>query len=78
MEMFLGFGRVLEQDELELVMNNDPEAPKAAPPSIEQFREQIDNYESLFQEIEKIKSFQIFNSWFQVRNNNCFVPETTF
>jgi dynein heavy chain, axonemal len=66
MDMFLQYGRVLEPDELELVMNKDPEAPKLAPPSIEAFREQIDNYESLFQEIEKIKSFQIFNSWFQV------------
>lgn len=27
---------------------------------------QIDNYESLFYEIEELESFQIFNGWFQV------------
>lgn len=66
MELFLQYGRVLDQDELELVFNNDPTQPKPSAPTIDAFREQIDNYESLFQEIEQINSFQAFNAWFQV------------
>uniref|UniRef100_A0A182IVR3 Dynein beta chain, ciliary n=4 Tax=Anopheles atroparvus TaxID=41427 RepID=A0A182IVR3_ANOAO len=66
METFLEYGRQLETDEIELIINKDPDAPKPCPPTIEAFREQIDHYESLYQEIEKIEPFQIFNSWFQV------------
>lgn len=66
MEIFLEYGRQLEMDELELIANKDPEAPQPCPPTIEAFREQIDHYEALYLEIEKIEPFQIFNAWFQV------------
>lgn len=66
MEMFLEYGRFLEQDEIDLITMRDPAAPVQCLPTIEAFREQIDNYESLFAEIEGIDAFQIFNSWFQV------------
>lgn len=66
MEMFLQYGRFLEQDEIDLIAVKDPAAPEPSLPTIEAFREQIDNYESLFAEIEGIDAFQIFNSWFQV------------
>lgn len=66
MEFFLSYGRVLEPDEIDLITNNDPSCPEKCQPTIEAFREQIDNYESLFQEIEQIESVQVFNSWFQV------------
>lgn len=66
MEIFLQYGRNLEPDEIELINNKDPEAPQPAPPVIEAFREQIDNYESLYQEIERIEPLQVFNAWFQV------------
>lgn len=66
MEMFLEYGRFLEPDELDLIAMHDPSAPDPSQPTIEAFREQIDNYESLFAEIEKIAPFQIFNAWFQV------------
>lgn len=66
MEYFLEYGRMLDADEIELIQMNDPSAPKPCPPTIEAFREQIDNYESLFNEIEDIAPFQVFSSWFQV------------
>lgn len=66
MEMFLIYGRFLESDELDLIAMRDPAAPQPSQPSIEAFREQIDNYESLYAEIEKISSFHVFNAWFQV------------
>lgn len=66
MEIFLTFGRFLESDELDLIAMHDFGAPKPCQPTIEMFREQIDNYESLFGEIEKIAPFQVFNGWFQV------------
>lgn len=66
MEMFLKYGRLLEPDEIDLVIAKEPNAPEPNEPTIEAFREQIDNYESLFQEIEGIESLQVFNAWFQV------------
>lgn len=66
MEMFLEYGRFLEQDELDLIALRDAAAPQPCAPTIEAFREQIDNYESLYAEIEKISPFQVFNAWFQV------------
>lgn len=66
MEYFLEFGRMLDPDEIELLALNEPGAPKPSPPTIEAFREQIDNYESLYNEIEDIAPFQVFSSWFQV------------
>uniref|UniRef100_A0A1A9WGW3 Uncharacterized protein n=1 Tax=Glossina brevipalpis TaxID=37001 RepID=A0A1A9WGW3_9MUSC len=66
MDAFLEYGRILDPDEMELVLMNDPNAPSPSPPTIEAFREQIDHYESLSNEIEGIASFQVFSSWFQV------------
>lgn len=66
MEIFLEYGRFLDQDELDLIVMKDDAAPLPSQPTIEAFREQIDNYESLFAEIEKIAPFQVFNAWFQV------------
>lgn len=66
MEMFLKYGRLLEPDEIDLVMAREPNAPELSSPTIEAFREQIDNYESLYLEIENIDALQVFNAWFQV------------
>lgn len=66
MEMFLEYGRFLEADELDLITLKEPTAPQPCQPTIDAFREQIDNYESLYAEIEKIAPFQVFNAWFQV------------
>lgn len=66
MELFLEYGRILDPDEIELVANKDPSAPKPCPPTIEAFREMIDGYESLHVEIEAIQPYQVFSAFFQV------------
>lgn len=66
MELFLEYGRILDPDEIEMVINNDSQAPKPCPPTIEAFREMIDGYESLHTEIEAIQPVQVFNGFFQV------------
>lgn len=66
MEMFLDYGRFLEVDELDLIAMHDPAAPDRAQPTTDAFREQIDIYESLYNEIEKIGAVHVFNAWFQV------------
>lgn len=66
MELFLNYGRILDADEIDMISNKDPAAPKPTPPTIEAFREMIDGYESLHGEIEAIQPFQVFNAFFQV------------
>lgn len=66
MELFLEYGRILDPDEIDLVQNKDPLAPKPCPPTIEAFREMIDGYEALHGEIEAIAPYQVFSSFFQV------------
>lgn len=66
MELFLEYGRILDVDEVDMVAMKEPSAPQPCPPSIEAFREQIDIYESLTQEVENISPYEVFNSWFQV------------
>lgn len=55
-----------DPDEIDLVSNKDPSAPKPCPPTIEAFREMIDGYESLHAEIEAIQPYQVFSAFFQV------------
>lgn len=66
MEYFLEYGRFLDSDEVDLVLLRDTNAPVKNEPTIEAFREQIDNYESLYSEIENIQPFEVFNYWFRV------------
>lgn len=66
MELFLEYGRILDPDEIDMVSNKDPAAPKPTPPTIEAFREMIDGYESLHGEIDAISPAQVFNAFFQV------------
>ncbi|XP_021937393.1 dynein beta chain, ciliary isoform X2 [Zootermopsis nevadensis] len=66
MQQFLTYGHQLTAEELELIAIDDDTAPKPSPPNMELFREQIDNYENLFMEIEEMESVHIFSGWFQV------------
>lgn len=69
MEQFLTYSRQLTNEELELVHLKDPCAPSRLPPKMDNFREQIDNFESLYNEVESMETTQIFNSWFKVDIN---------
>ncbi|XP_024080370.1 dynein beta chain, ciliary isoform X1 [Cimex lectularius] len=62
MQQFLAYGRQLTLEELE--MNITPEDAQA--PTMEQFKQQIDSFEGLYSEVEKLKSVEIFYKWFQL------------
>lgn len=66
LKQFLKYSRQLTQEELDFVNMKDPMAPVPCAPKMESFREQIDIFESLFNEVEKMKTEQIFNAWFKV------------
>ncbi|KAJ8921302.1 hypothetical protein NQ315_013776 [Exocentrus adspersus] len=66
LEQFLKYSRPLTNEEMELVMVNDLAAPQCTPPKMEQFREQIDNFENLSNEVEKMQEEKIFHMWFKV------------
>ncbi|XP_045482107.1 dynein beta chain, ciliary [Harmonia axyridis] len=66
LKQFLTYSRQLNNEENELVILKDSMAPKPKPPKMEQFREQIDNFENLFNEVERMKTEEIFNAWFKV------------
>ncbi|CAH1164042.1 unnamed protein product [Phaedon cochleariae] len=66
LHQFLNFGRQLSGEELEYMGTQDPMAPKPCPAKMEQFREQIDNYENLSIEVDKLSEAEIFHSWFKV------------
>nr|XP_026486610.1 dynein beta chain, ciliary [Vanessa tameamea] len=68
MEIFLTYGRILNPDEIDRIGSEDKEVvqPVPCPPKMEAFREQIDQYENLFMDIEDMDSYKVFNSWFQV------------
>lgn len=66
MEMFLIYGRQLTNEELDVMGIDESLGPPPMAPKMDAFREQIDNYENLFIEIENMAPYQIFNSWFQV------------
>lgn len=63
MRQFLLFGHVLTPEEL-LGTTEDQIAKK--PPSLDQFKEQIDTYEKLYAEVEKAESQAVFDQWFRV------------
>lgn len=66
MEQFLNYGRQLTDEEMMLVLGKDPDAPKPCQPKNEAFREQIDHFETLYNEVEGMKAEHIFNGWFKV------------
>lgn len=61
LDNFLTYSRQLSNEELEWLAINDPLAPKACQPKMEQFREQIDNFENLTTEVEKLEEEEIFH-----------------
>ncbi|CAH1732929.1 unnamed protein product [Aphis gossypii] len=66
MQHFLRYGHPLSIEEYENMSLDDTYSPPIVNPTMDQFKEQIDNFESLYCEIEQLKSVQVFDSWFQV------------
>ena len=65
MHYFLAYGRQLTQEELEQ-LEEDDKAVKRQYPTLAQFREQIDYYEGLHEQLKSIEVTKIFHSWFRV------------
>jgi len=63
MRQFLLYNHVLTAEEIEL--NADEGVPEN-PPTLEQFKDQIDTYEKIYSEVEEIDGVKIFDSWFRV------------
>ncbi|XP_069077648.1 dynein axonemal heavy chain 11-like [Pleurodeles waltl] len=63
MNQFLLYGRFLTAEELELYA--DYELQKCSP-QLENFKEQINVYESLYNEVSALENQKVFNGWIQV------------
>ncbi|XP_060906749.1 dynein axonemal heavy chain 11 [Labrus mixtus] len=63
LSQFLLFGRLLTAEEMETY---EADALPESPPTIDNFKEQIDYYEDLYTEISKMEEFRVFNGWFRV------------
>ena len=62
---FLQYSRQLTPKELEKLDENENSIKKKFP-TLEQFKEQMDHYESLHDELKQLPSTKIFQSWFKV------------
>uniref|UniRef100_A0A8C6JKW0 Dynein axonemal heavy chain 17 n=1 Tax=Melopsittacus undulatus TaxID=13146 RepID=A0A8C6JKW0_MELUD len=60
---FLLYGHILTAAEVEAHAEDGvPETP----PTLQQFKEQIDSYEKIYEEVNRIEPFSIFHSWMKV------------
>ncbi|KAJ8313224.1 hypothetical protein KUTeg_009222, partial [Tegillarca granosa] len=62
MKQFLLYNHVLTPEEIEA---NAEEGIPECPPTLEQFKEQIDTYETVYEEAEQIKATMVFDTWFK-------------
>ncbi|XP_034645210.1 dynein heavy chain 17, axonemal-like [Trachemys scripta elegans] len=62
MQRFLMFGHVFTPEELE--SHAEDYLPRI-PPTLEQFQQQIDSYEKLYEEVSKFENTKVFNGWLQ-------------
>ncbi|KAG8226803.1 hypothetical protein J437_LFUL002849 [Ladona fulva] len=69
LQQFLLYGRQLTPDELDLVTDDVEHNIKESPPSLQQFKEQIDIFECLYLEVDKIDAVKVFNQWLQIDIN---------
>ncbi|XP_007888401.2 dynein axonemal heavy chain 11-like [Callorhinchus milii] len=63
MRQFLLYGHVLTPEELEV--QADYGLPKC-PPQLDQYKEQISNYETLYMHLNGFEDVHVFDGWFQV------------
>lgn len=63
MQQFLLYGHVLTPEEIE---QHAEESVPECPPTLEQFKEQIDTYEKIYTQVEEINAVCVFDCWFRV------------
>ncbi|XP_053720928.1 dynein heavy chain 9, axonemal [Synchiropus splendidus] len=61
MSQFLRYSRVLTSNEL----NSDSEIPEKEP-TLDNFKEQVDKYEKIYNKVQAFKSVHVFQGWMQV------------
>ena len=61
---FLNYARQLSQEEIDKVEENE-KAIKKVKPKLDQFREQIDHYEAIHEEVRNVENIIVFQSWFR-------------
>ena len=62
---FLNFSRQLTEDE-QLLYEEDEKAIKKCLPTLSQFKDQINHFEGIYEEVLKIPRVRVFNKWFKV------------
>ncbi|XP_064623162.1 dynein beta chain, ciliary-like [Lineus longissimus] len=63
MRQFLLYNHVLTAEEIEA--HADDGVPEC-PPTLEQFKEQVDTYEKIYDEVEQVEGTSLFEGWFRV------------
>uniref|UniRef100_H3BBD5 Dynein axonemal heavy chain 17 n=1 Tax=Latimeria chalumnae TaxID=7897 RepID=H3BBD5_LATCH len=63
LQHFLKYGQVLGPEETD---SRKDEAAVETPPTLDHFKQQIDFFENLYEEVLKFETNKVFNSWFQV------------
>uniref|UniRef100_A0AAQ5YU21 Dynein axonemal heavy chain 17 n=1 Tax=Amphiprion ocellaris TaxID=80972 RepID=A0AAQ5YU21_AMPOC len=63
MRQFLLYGHILTRQEMEIYADNGvPESP----PTLDDFREQVDNYEKIYEEVYGLEPVHVFHGWMRV------------
>ena len=65
LHFFLNYSRQLTPKEVEMLAENEKSIKKKSP-TLADFKEQIDNYEDLHDELKRLPSILTFQSWFEV------------
>lgn len=63
---FLAYGRPLTADEIDILRMDNSPGIKETPPTIKQFKEQIDFYEDLYKKLETLDTETIVYKWLRV------------
>ena len=64
-DFFLKYARQLSQSE-EHFIEEKPNAISKKPPTLDQFKEQIDYFEDLHKEVKELEGTKLFNNWLRV------------
>ena len=65
MYFFINYSRQLTEDEI-IALEDDEKCVKKQAPSLDQFKENIDQYEKVFEQAKEIEITKIFNKWLRV------------
>lgn len=66
MRQFLTYGHILTQEEVEANPDGVPESP----PTLKQFKEEIDSYEDLYLQVSKFSDIERFDDWFKASSSD--------